>query len=103
MYHHARYADHEADQHDSWEDDWEPRERPRKGLFRRVVSLLKFAVFLAPLAFLLYGGFVADCRGGPTLSGWTGFLSAGACARNEIIGSAVSMPDNLAVLKRLIN
>lgn len=85
-----------------WEDDWETPQRPRKGVVRSVFGLLKFAVFLAPLAYFLYGSFIADCRGRQA-TGWVGFLGAGACARNEILGSAVSMPDNLGALKRLID
>jgi hypothetical protein len=94
------YAEDRGGAHEEWDDDWD--ERPRKGVVRRAFSLLKLAVFLGPLAFFAYG-YVADCRAPAAFSGWLGFVGAGACARNEILGSAASMPDNLAVLRRLIN
>lgn len=99
--HRDGYARAEAwdERDDAW-DDRAPR-RPRRGVFGSAFSLLKLALFLAPLAFFLYG-FVADCRARPT-SGLLGFLGAGACARSEILGNAASMPDGLAVLKRLID
>ncbi|MDP4027026.1 hypothetical protein Q8W71_31030 [Methylobacterium sp. NEAU 140] len=94
--------DRDDDADEAWEDDRYARERPRKGLFRRIYGLLKFALFVTPLALFLYGSF-ADCRARPAFTGWLDVIGAGACARNEIVGNASSMQDNFAILRRLVN
>jgi len=50
----------------------------------------------------LYGSF-ADCGTRPATTGWLGLVGAGACARSEMIGNVLSMQDNFALLKRLID
>jgi hypothetical protein len=82
-----------------WEDGQYARER--KGIFRRLYGILKFAVFVTPLALFLYGSF-ADCSARPA-AGWLGMIGAGACARNEMLSSVLSMQNNFALLKRLID
>ncbi|GJE62589.1 hypothetical protein [Methylobacterium trifolii] len=89
--------------HDAEDDHWERDERPRRGLFSRLFSLVKLAVFLIPLALFGYSYFVTDCRAGSTGGGVGQFLAAGVCARNEIVGSAFSLQDNLNALRRVIN
>jgi hypothetical protein len=89
----------EDEPHDRWEDGEHARER--KGVFRRLYGTLKFAVFITPLAIFLYGTF-ADCSARPT-AGWLGMVGVGACARNEMLGSVLSMQDNFAALKRLLD
>jgi hypothetical protein len=97
--HHAdRYAWEPDDA--GWDADQDPPRR-RKGMFGRVFSLIKLSVLVLPAALFLYGSF-ADCSGRPAV-GWLGLIGAGACARNEMLGSLLSMQDNLALLKRLTN
>ncbi|MCJ2125820.1 hypothetical protein [Methylobacterium sp. J-077] len=85
-----------------WDDDWDEPRRPRKSLFGRMIGLVKLTVFLLPVAMFLYGRF-ADCSAGSAAAGWFGLIGAGACARGEMIGSVLSMQDNFALLKRLID
>ena len=91
---------------DRWDEaDWtadrdEPRPA-RPGFFGRLGSLLKVAGLILPVAFYLYGNF-ADCSARPAAS-WLGLVGAGACARSEMLGSVLSMQDNFAFLKRLID
>ncbi|MCJ2092905.1 hypothetical protein MKK67_10390 [Methylobacterium sp. J-072] len=85
-----------------WDDDWDEPRRPRKRLFGRMFGLVKLALFLLPGAIFLYGSF-ADCSARPAASSWLGLLGAGACARGEMIGNVLSMQDNFALLKRLID
>lgn len=88
-----------------WDWDDEPprrRSRPHRsrwGLF----ALVKLAVFLMPAALFLFGSLFADCRARPSFGDWTSMLGATACARNEMMGSALTLPDNFAVLKRFID
>lgn len=96
-------CDGEEDQQhsDSWNGSGHRRERSRGTGFRSLYKLLKLTVFVTPLMLFLYGSF-ADCS--PRLAaGWLEMVSAGACARNEMLGSALSIPDNFAVLKRLLD
>jgi predicted acyl esterase len=85
-----------------WDDDWDEPRRPRRSLFGRGIGLVKLAVFALPVAMLLYGSF-ADCSARPAAAGWLGLVGAGACARSEMIGNVLSMQDNFALLKRLID
>lgn len=91
--------------HDDW--DWDDERPRRRGGRRRsgwsFFTLVKLAVFLMPAALFLFGSVFADCRARPSFGDWTSMLGATACARNEMMGNALSMPDNFAVLKRLIN
>jgi hypothetical protein len=89
----------EGESYDRWEDGQHARER--KGVFRRLYGILKLAVFVTPLAIFLYGSF-ADCSARPA-AGWLGMVGASACARNEMLSSVLSMQDNFAVLKRLLD
>lgn len=82
-----------------WDDDRDAR-RPRGGL-GRFFSLTKLALLAVPAGLFLYGSF-ADCSARPA-AGWLGFVGAGACARTEMLGNVLSIQDNLALLKRLIN
>ncbi|MHB2210611.1 hypothetical protein [Methylobacterium sp. CM6257] len=43
----------------------------------------------------------ADCSAWP--AGWLGIVGASACARSEMLGNVLSMQDNFALLKRLID
>jgi hypothetical protein len=102
---------HEHDGVGDWDWDWDD-ERPRRSRRRaresgrspigRAFSLLKFAVFLIPVGLFLFS-FFADCRQRPSFTSFSGVLGATACARNEMIGNGVSLPENLAALRRLIN
>ena len=85
-----------------WDDDRDAPRRPRRSLFGRGFALVKLAVFALPVALFMYGSF-ADCSGRPAGAGWLGLLGAGACARSEMIGSVLSMQDNFALLKRMID
>jgi hypothetical protein len=94
----------EQDRDWEWEDERpRRRRRARKGPLRRLVSVVKLAVFLLPLGLFLYGSVFADCRARASLSDWTSLLGATACARSEMLGNAFSMQDNFATLKRLID
>ena len=88
--------------HAAWEDEWDAPRRSRKSVFGRLVSLVKLAAFALPVALFLYGSF-ADCSARPAAAGWFGLIGAGACARSEMIGNVLSMQDNFAQLKRLID
>jgi hypothetical protein len=100
-------APHDADAYDrdaddaAWDYDRDETRRPRKGLFGRLVGLVKFAALALPVTMFLYGSF-ADCSARPA-AGWLGLIGSGACARNEMLGSVLSMQDNFALLKRLID
>jgi hypothetical protein len=83
-----------------WDQDRDDAQRPRRGFFGRVVSLLKLAVLLLPVAMFLCDSF-ADCSAWP--AGWLGIVGASACARSEMLGNVLSMQDNFALLKRLID
>ncbi|WP_345819263.1 hypothetical protein ABC766_19285 [Methylobacterium fujisawaense] len=85
----------------TWRADRDEPQRARKGFFGRLSSLIKVSVLAVPAALFLYGSF-ADCSGRPA-AGWLGLVGAGACARNEMLGNVLSIQDNLALLKRLIN
>jgi len=85
-----------------WDEGWDEPRRPRRSLFARIFGLVKLAVFALPVAMFLYGSF-ADCGTRPATTGWLGLVGAGACARNEMIGNVLSMQDNFALLKRLID
>ncbi|WP_246692146.1 MULTISPECIES: hypothetical protein [unclassified Methylobacterium] len=85
-----------------WDDDWDAPPRPRRSVFGRTFGLLKLAVFVLPVAMLLYGS-VADCSTRPAPGSWLGLVGASACARGEMIGSVLSIQDNFALLKRLID
>lgn len=84
-----------------WGDERPRRRRKRSGW--SFFTLVKLAVFLMPAALFLFGSLFADCRTPPSFGDWTALLGATACARNEMMGNALSMPDNFAVLKRLID
>jgi hypothetical protein len=96
-------SDGEEDQYRSGGRDsgGHERERSRGTGFRSIYKLLKLTVFVTPLVIFLYGNF-ADCSARPA-TGWLGMIGAGACARNEMLSSALSLPDNFAVLKRLLD
>ncbi|MEE7466216.1 hypothetical protein [Methylobacterium oryzae] len=99
-------AGYEADRY-AWDPDDRDRDddrdarRPRRGFFGRLFSLTKLSVLAVPAALFLYGSF-ADCGARPA-AGWLGLVGAGACARTEMLGNVLSIQDNLALLKRLIN
>jgi len=84
----------------AWDEDRETR-RPRKSVFGRLVSLMKLSALAVPAALFLYGSF-ADCSV-PPAAGWLGLVGTGACARTEMLGNVLSIQENLALLKRLIN
>ncbi len=83
-----------------WDDDRDAR-RPRRGVFGRFFSPTKLALLAVPAGLFLYGSF-ADCSARPA-AGWLGLVGAGACARTEMLGNVLSIQDNLALLKRLID
>jgi len=85
-----------------WDDDWDKPRRPRRSLFGQLFGLVKLVVFALPVAMFLYGSF-ADCGTRPATTGWLVLVGAGACARSEMIGNVLSMQDNFALLKRLID
>ncbi|MFC6028689.1 MULTISPECIES: hypothetical protein [Methylobacterium] len=85
-----------------WDDDWDAPPRPRRSVFGRAFGLLKLAIFVLPVAMLLYGS-VADCSARPAPGSWLGLVGASACARGEMIGTVLSIQDNFALLKRLID
>lgn len=96
------------DRSDSQDREWDeerPRRRPRRGKspLGRLFGLVKLAVFLMPAALFLFGSLFADCRARPSFGDWTSMLGATACARQEMMGNALSMQDNFALLKRLID
>lgn len=95
----------EQDRDRDWDcDDERPRRRRRgKGPIRRFFSLLKLAIFLLPLGLFVYGSVFADCRARPSYADWGSMIGATACARSEMLGNALSMQDNFAMLKRLID
>ncbi|MCJ2012851.1 hypothetical protein [Methylobacterium sp. J-076] len=90
-----------------WDDDGDApaRRRPRRRTspFRRMVTLVKLALFLMPLGLFLFGNLFADCRARPSFADWASMLGASACARSEMIGNATSMQENFAALRRLID
>lgn len=98
-----------SDSQDREWDDERPRRRARRGTRRgksplgRLFGLVKLAVFLMPAARFLFGSLFADCRARPSFGDWTSMLGATACARQEMMGNALSMQDNFALLKRLID
>lgn len=94
----ARDHDPAADW-DEWDE--EPDARPRRGLFSRLFSGLKLALLLTPLAVFAYGYFIADCRTRPA-DGIAQIVHAGVCARNEILGNAGSLQDNLRLIRQII-
>lgn len=102
-----RYADSrdERDRDDAWDD--RRAARPRRGPLSRLFGLVKLALFLTPLAFLLYGYVLADCRSGgrglTSSGGLDQFLQAGICARGEIVGNAASLQENLRLIRRVID
>lgn len=102
MHAHERRTANGRDERDF--DDWdeEPEARPRRGLISRLFGLVKLALFLTPLAILAYGYFLADCRAGGGGGGIGQFLQAGVCARNELVGNAAALQDNLKLIRRII-
>lgn len=89
---------------DEWDDDAIDDRRPRRSFAGRVFSLLKLALFLTPMAIFAYGYLAGDCRGSSGSGGGFGqIVTAGVCARNEIVGHAFSLQDNLAALRRVVN
>lgn len=97
---HADRSYRDPDESD-WDADRDAPRRPRRGFFGQVFALVKFATLALPVALFLYGSF-ADCSARPT-AGWLGLVGAGACARTEMLGSVLSMQDNFALLKRLMD
>jgi len=98
---------HDRNAGDGGDWDWDD-ERPRRRSRRRrsrwgLFTLVKLAVFLMPAALFLFGSLFADCQARPSFGDWALLLVATACARNEMMGSALAMPDNFAVLKRFID
>ena len=76
--------------------------RPRRGVIGRAFSLIKLALFLTPIALFAASYLVTDC-GSRTGSGVGQLFKAGACARNEILNGALSLPEDLGALRRAMN
>ncbi|TXM64576.1 hypothetical protein [Methylobacterium sp. WL120] len=93
---------HQDDERYARGADWdEPRPR-RRGVFGRAFSLLKLALFLAPMALFAASYLVTDC-GSRAGAGLGQLFKAGACARGEILSGALSLPTDLAALRRAMN
>lgn len=82
--------------------DWEEPRPRRRGVFGRVFSLLKLALFLAPLALFAASFLVTDC-GSRAGTGLGQLFKAGACARGEVLNGALSLPADLGILRRAMN
>ena len=63
---------------------------------------LKLALFLAPMALFAASYLVTDC-GSRAGAGLGQLFKAGACARGEILNGALSLPTDLAALRRAMN
>jgi hypothetical protein len=101
-----RYADSRdaGDGDAAWDDRCDaPR---RRSHLSRLFGLLRLALILTPLAILLYGYRVADCRpGGRELGGESlvQVLQAGICARDALVGAVLSLEDDLKLIRRAID
>ncbi|MCJ2008249.1 hypothetical protein FV232_25650 [Methylobacterium sp. WL30] len=82
--------------------DWEDARPRRRSAIGRVFGLLKLVLFLAPIALFAASYLVTDC-GSRSGGGLGQLLKAGACARNEMLNRALSLPDDLGTLRRAMN
>ena len=82
--------------------DWDDERPRRRGVVSRAFSLIKLALFLAPIALFAASYFVTDC-GARSGTGIGQLFKAGACARGEILNGALSLPADLGTLRRAMN
>ena len=93
---------YQDDERSARDRDWDAPRPRRRGVFGRVFSLLKLALFLAPMALFAASYFVTDC-GSHTGSGLGQLFKTGACARNALLNGALSLPTDLDTLRRAMN
>ncbi|WP_375466391.1 hypothetical protein [uncultured Methylobacterium sp.] len=87
-----------------WDDRDRPEDRPRRrGLAARLFSLVKLALILTPPALFAASYLVTDCGARSGRGGVGELFRAGACARGEILAGALSLPDNLGLLRRVVD